>query len=83
MASLECVARDLTGDPRANLGEILKKQSDLIPKPLDEAVKKAWGYASEHARHIREGRNPSLEEAELIVGICASVTTYLIKKENT
>ncbi len=80
MAALECVAREVTGNPRATLGEIIKRNSVLIPKPLDDAVAKAWGYASEHARHIREGRLPSYEEAELVVGLCASVSTYLVKK---
>jgi len=80
MAALECVAREVTENPKATLGEILKRNSDLIPKPLDDAVSKAWGYASEHARHLREGREPSYEEAELIVGLCASMSTYLLKK---
>lgn len=80
MAALECVAREVAGNPRATLGEIIKRESILIPKPLDEAVAKAWGYASEHARHIREGRLPSYEDAELVVGICASVCTYLVRK---
>ena len=82
MAALECVAREVAGNPRATLGEIIKRESILIPKPLDEAVAKAWGYASEHARHIREGRLPSYEDAELVVGICASVSTYLVRKNN-
>jgi|SRR5690554_1619092 len=81
--ALECVAREVVGNPRATLGEIIKRESGLIPKPLDEAVAKAWGYASEHARHIREGRVPSYEEAELVVGICASVSTYLVRKSKT
>lgn len=80
MAALECVAREVVGNPRATLGEIIKRESALIPKPLDEAVVKAWGYASEHARHIREGRVSTYEDAELVVGICASVSTYLVRK---
>jgi hypothetical protein len=81
MVALECVARDVCGDRKANLGDILKRYGGLIPPPLDEAVAKVWGYASENARHIREGREPSFEEAELVVGLCASVSTYLVKKE--
>ncbi len=81
MASLECVARDVCGDQKASLGEILKRYKGLIPQPLDQTVKTAWGYASENARHIREGREPTFEEAELIVGICATVTNYLARKE--
>jgi hypothetical protein len=82
MAALECVARETTGDHRATLGEILKRNPDLLPKPLDQSVDKAWGYASEMGRHIREGRTPGAEEAELIVGLCASVSDYLLKKSS-
>ena len=77
MNALECVARDVVGDPRATLGDILKRHPDLIPKPLDTAVDKAWGYASEMGRHIREGREPQRKEVELIVGLAATVATYL------
>lgn len=81
MASLECVAREVTGDRKATLGEILRKHSSIIPAPLDQAVVKAWGFASENGRHIQEGREPTFNEAELIVGICASVGNYLVKSK--
>lgn len=77
MAALECVARDVCGDEKATLGEVIKRYPGTIPKPLDEAVARAWGYASEMARHIREGRKPERKEVELIVGIAATVSTYL------
>ena len=81
MTALECVARVACGDEKATLGEILKRYRDLIPKPLDEAVTKIWGFASENARHITEGREPSsFEEAELVVSMVAGVSTYLAKK---
>ena len=80
MAALECVAREATGDAKATLGEILKRNPDLLPKPLDQSVEKAWGYASEMGRHVREGRTPGVEEAELIVRTCASVSDCLVKK---
>lgn len=80
MGSLECLARDLTGDARATLGEVLKRHHDLIPRPLDTAVEKIWGYASERGRHIREGNSPTHEEAELIVGLAATVSAYLLRK---
>jgi hypothetical protein len=77
MAALECVARDVCGDEKATLGEVIKRYPDTIPKPLDESIGKAWGYASEMARHIREGRKPEHREVELIVGLAATVATYL------
>jgi AbiJ N-terminal domain 4 len=80
MAALECVARAVTGDHKATLGEIMKHHRDLMPKPLDDAVSKLWGFASENARHINEGRTPPFEEAELVVTVVASICTYLVKK---
>ncbi|VEN72763.1 conserved hypothetical protein [Candidatus Desulfarcum epimagneticum] len=82
MAALECVMREISGNPRATLGEIIKRYQDVIPKPLDQSIKKAWGFTSEMGRHLREGRIPSFEEAELILGLCASLSTYLVKKHN-
>lgn len=80
MAALECVAREACGDDKATLGDIVKRYKELIPKPLDEAVTKLWGYASENARHLSEGRMPAFEEAELVVGVVAAVSTYLAKR---
>jgi hypothetical protein len=77
MAALECVARDVCGDERATLGEIIKRYPGTIPKPLDDSVAKAWGYASEMARHIREGHKPERKDVELIVSLAATVATYL------
>lgn len=85
MAALECVARDICGDPRQTLGALMKSHGDMlaIPRPLDAAVEKAWGYASEVGRHLREGREPSAEEAELVTTVCAAVVTYLVKKHGS
>jgi hypothetical protein len=80
MGSLECVARDLTGDPKATLGEILKRHPGLVPRPLDAALSQVWGYASNEARHVSEGREISREEAELLVGLSAIVSTYLFDR---
>lgn len=82
IASLECVARQLTGDHQATLGKIMNDHRMLIQAPLDQAVKKTWAYASEFGRHLQEGREPSFEDAELVVGLCASISNYLIKKSN-
>ena len=77
MAALECVARDVCGDQRATLGEVIRRYPGKIPKPLDQAVEKAWGFASDRARHMREGPKPDRKEVELIVGLAATVATYL------
>ena len=80
MGALECVARDLTGDPKATLGDVLKRHPGLLPKPLDSALSQVWGFASNEARHVLEGRGISREEAELLVGLSATVCTYLLRK---
>ena len=82
MGALECLARDVTGDPKATLGEVLKRNPGLLPKPLDVALSQVWGYASNEARHVEEGREPGRDEAELVVGLCAAISTYLTRKHN-
>lgn len=78
MASLECVVRDISGDHKATLGELLKRYPDMVPSPLNVALEKLWGFASEYGRHVREGRNPEFTEAQLVVGVSAAVIAYLI-----
>lgn len=80
MAALECVARALASQPNATLGKIIGDNKDLFPKPLDDVMSKAWGYASEHARHGRENRCISRAEAQLIVGLSSAMCTYLFQK---
>lgn len=80
MGALEAVARDLAGDPKATLGEVIKRHPNMVPKPLDSALSQVWGYASNEARHVQEGREPMREESELLVGLAAVVATYLTRK---
>ena len=80
MAALECVAREVTGNPKSTFGDIVKRNPELVPKPLDEAIQKCWGYSSEVARHGREGRTLSLPEVQLVVGLSATLSTYLSTK---
>ncbi len=80
MAALECVARDITGEPNLTLGEWLRRNPQSFPAPLGTAVEKLWGYASEYGRHVREGRPPTFEEVEMVVGIAGALTVYLLRK---
>lgn len=80
LAAIECVFRDVVGDPKSTLGKLLSQNPGVIPAPLDAAVEKAWGFASEHGRHLREGRVPAYEEAELCVHIASAVCTYLARR---
>jgi hypothetical protein len=62
---LECVAREHCGD-HATFGKLLERYPDLFTRPLDIGIDKIWGFASEMGRHLREGRTPKEEEAELL-----------------
>lgn len=42
MAALECIARDFCGNQKATLGKLLELYPEMLPKPLDTAVDKAW-----------------------------------------
>jgi hypothetical protein len=80
MAALECLAKDVTGDAKATLGQILARHAVIVPKPLDQAVDKIWGFASDKARHVREGQSLAREEAHLVVGLAAALANYLANK---
>lgn len=76
MAALECVAREVDGSTDT-LGQIIKRLT--VPPPLDGALHRLWGFASEQGRHIQEGREPSFEEAELVVTVASAVSVYLMR----
>lgn len=81
MAALECVARDVAGEG-ATLGDVINRHAGRINirPPLDQALHKLWGYASQEGRHLQEGRDPGFEEAELVVSVAAAVSVYISKK---
>jgi uncharacterized protein YoaH (UPF0181 family) len=80
MAALECVARNVS-ESKGTLGEIIPKLN--LPKPLDEALIKLWGFTSERGRHVHEGREPLFEEAELVVTIASGICTYLLSTKKS
>lgn len=80
MAALECLCKEVTNEPSKTLGKVIKSNPSLFPSPLGEAIHKLWGYASDNGRHLHEGGEPSLEEAELVVHVSASLCLYLSKK---
>lgn len=80
VACLECIAREAANDKKLTLGELIKKHKGIVPAPLDTVVDKIWAYSSEQGRHLREGREPGFDEAELLVGLSASISTYLARK---
>jgi hypothetical protein len=80
MAALECLAKDLTGGDKETLGALVKNNPGLFPSPLGEAISKVYGFASNNGRHLKEGGDPSLDEAELIVGLSGVLCRYLAHK---
>lgn len=80
IAALECLSKDLTGGSKETLGALVKSNPALFPSPLGEAIAKVYGFASENGRHLREGGEPSFEEAELVVGLSGVLCRYLGRK---
>ena len=75
MAALEATARDVTGQPNPTLGQLASKLD--LPRPLDKAIEKLWGYASERARHGKEDVALDASEAELLVHVAGALCTFL------
>jgi hypothetical protein len=80
LAAVECAAREVTSDRKATLGELIKRNPGFFPPPLDQAVEKLWGFASEKGRHLREGREPTSDEAQLVVGLSAALSSFIAAK---
>jgi len=80
MAGLECVANQVCGTSGLELGKVVKKSPQKFPPPLNEVIPQLYGYASNNGRHLTEGLEPDFAEAELLVGIAATVSTYLARK---
>lgn len=78
MAALEATARETTGQANPTLGKLVSLL-DLHP-PLDQAVHKLWGYASDRGRHIREEQLVGHAEAELIVTVAGSLCAFLASR---
>lgn len=81
MSALECTAREVTGKRNLTLGNLVRHLH--FTPPLDVAVDKLWGYASERGRHIREGQAVTTEEAELVVTLACSLCTFLARRSDS
>lgn len=80
LACLECAAREAGGGSKETMGPVMKKNPGLVPAPLDAVVEKIYGFGSNQGRHLQEGKEPSFEEAELLVGLSAALSTYIGRK---
>jgi hypothetical protein len=62
------------------LGDHLKI-SGLFHPALKKGLGGVYGYASEEgARHGKEGTEPSIEDSEFVIAVCAAVCTLLMRK---
>jgi hypothetical protein len=78
--AVECVLGEITGETMT-LGNFLDKNPKLFHPALKKGLDGIYGYASdEGARHGKEGTEPSYEEAEFAVAVCAAVCTLLTRK---
>ncbi len=55
----------------------LVKTVDL-PKPLDEVLKKMWGFSSNFGRHVSPTNVPTAREARLVVHMSSAFCRYLV-----
>lgn len=80
--AVECVLGAITGQVMT-LGKYLDKHPSLFHPALKKGLDGVYGYASdEGARHGKEGTEPSVEEAEFAVAVCAAVCTLLTRKHH-
>lgn len=75
IAALEAVAKDISDKPNDTLGQLIPSLD--IPQPIDKAAEKIWGFASNCARHVREGQVVRPAEAELVVNFSSALCSYL------
>jgi len=88
VGALEGIARILSDDHKANLDDIVRKlvARNMIPKPLDQVFVKVYAYRGDvpGVAHGLVGQpKPTMQEAELVLGMCASMIIYLAKKFGT
>ena len=82
-ASLECTLRHLCNGDKRRFKVVVAEltRNGFIPSPLNDALVKLWGYASEYARHGDENKIIlSYGEVELAVHTVAAVANYLSRK---
>lgn len=86
MAGLECLLRELTGERKRTLGDLLgnkyqDRMTELgIETSLSAALSKLWGFASQKGRHLNESKEPTPADAELVTMLAVTVATYLSKR---
>lgn len=77
LGALEATARYVAG----NNDDLDKLASKIgLRPPLDEALKKMWGFSSNFGRHVSPTKVPSAEEAQLIVHLSSAYCRFLAER---
>lgn len=79
LGALEATARSIHGSDKS-LADIAKQIG--LPKPLDEALLKMWGFSSNYGRHVSPTKVPSLGEATLIVHLSSAYCRFLLDRND-
>lgn len=79
-AAIECLAREVSGDPKLTLGEIIRKHDNLFPGAYRKMAEAMWGIVSNQGRHLKEDGEPTLEEALFVVGSITNLAAYLLAR---
>ncbi|MEX3314305.1 AbiJ-NTD4 domain-containing protein [Sulfitobacter sp. PS-8MA] len=75
LGALESTARYLSGSEKP-FNEVVSLVG--VPKPLDSALSKLWGYSSNFGRHVSPTNVPSLNDATLVVHLSSAICRYLV-----
>ena len=59
------MTRQVTGDSKSTLGDLMKRFSGIIPTPLDQAVTKIWGFTGERGNSNKKKPNSTFLGVEL------------------
>jgi hypothetical protein len=79
-SAVECVLGEITTGKKKGLSDYLQENPGLFHPALKEGLGKIYAYASDVARHGKEGTEPASEDAEFAFAACAAVCTLLMKK---
>jgi len=79
-SAVECVLGEITTGKKKGFSEYLQENPGLFHPALKDGLGKIYAYASDVARHGKEGTEPAREDAEFVVATCAAVCTLLTRK---
>ena len=82
-AAIECLAREISGDTKLSLGDIIKKREDLFPGAYRKMADAMWGIVSNQGRHMKEEGEASLKDALFVVGSITNLAAFLLAQRPT